>query len=380
MNNLLHASNIESSVLELKEEAKISSLIVSYSDLISLLDSLPYISALLDENRDIVYANEVFHNFLETKTIFSIINNPPGNVLECVHQLQSKKPCGHGPACGMCGMHIAIDESIQTKGKVTKECRISRQVNGREVAVDYQVTASTLLINGVFYTMLTMKDISHEKRRRVLESIFFHDILNKVGSLAGLVDILKNSEDHDNSYDIVNTLDYVSHEIVEEIEAQRLLMNAESGELVVDKQNISTLQVLEEVVEQVQHHSTAEGKEIVLNKDSINFSLTTDLLLLKRVLINMLKNALEASTKGEQVEIGIRKQGNVILFWVHNNAVIEPKVKLQIFHRSFSTKGSNRGLGTYSMKLLGEQYLKGRVFFDSLENEGTTFYLGLPIN
>lgn len=33
--------------------------------------------------------------------------------------------------------------------------------------------------------------------------------------------------------------------------------------------------------------------------------------------------------------------------------------QLQIFQRSFSTKGKGRGLGTYSIKLLTERYLKG---------------------
>ena len=48
--------------------------------------------------------------------------------------------------------------------------------------------------------------------------------------------------------------------------------------------------------------------------------------------------------------------------------------QLQIFQRSFSTKGSGRGVGTYSIKLLGEQYLRGRVGFTSSETDGTAFY------
>jgi sensor histidine kinase regulating citrate/malate metabolism len=46
-----------------------------------------------------------------------------------------------------------------------------------------------------------------------------------------------------------------------------------------------------------------------------------------------------------------------------------------LFRRSFSTKGRGRGIGTYSMKLLGEKYLKGRVWFTSSPNAGTTFFI-----
>lgn len=54
------------------------------------------------------------------------------------------------------------------------------------------------------------------------------------------------------------------------------------------------------------------------------------------------------------------------------------EVQAQVFQRSFSTKGNDRGLGTYSMKLFGENYLKGKVYFQSDADKGTTFFLALP--
>jgi len=54
------------------------------------------------------------------------------------------------------------------------------------------------------------------------------------------------------------------------------------------------------------------------------------------------------------------------------------EIQLQLFKRSFSTKGIGRGIGTYSMKLFGEKYLKGRVGFESTEENGTTFFIEIP--
>ena len=66
------------------------------------------------------------------------------------------------------------------------------------------------------------------------------------------------------------------------------------------------------------------------------------------------------------------------MFAIHNPAVIPEQVQLQVFQRSFSTKGQpGYGIGTYSMKLLGEQYLGGKVAFTSRSPEGTTFTLAL---
>jgi signal transduction histidine kinase len=56
------------------------------------------------------------------------------------------------------------------------------------------------------------------------------------------------------------------------------------------------------------------------------------------------------------------------------------RVQLQVFQRSFTTKGgTGRGLGTHSMKLIGERYLKGKVSFASREPDGTTFTLAVPL-
>jgi signal transduction histidine kinase len=55
-----------------------------------------------------------------------------------------------------------------------------------------------------------------------------------------------------------------------------------------------------------------------------------------------------------------------------------PAVQLQVFNRSFSTKGPGRGLGTYSVKLLSEQYLGAEVDFTSESGHGTRFVVSLP--
>jgi sensor histidine kinase regulating citrate/malate metabolism len=110
-----------------------------------------------------------------------------------------------------------------------------------------------------------------------------------------------------------------------------------------------------------------------------NGVLWTDRRLLFRILGNMLKNGLEAISPGQAVTIGCSERGDDVAFWIHNPGVMPDQVQLQMFQRSFSTKGQpGRGIGTYSMKLLGERYLGGRVEFVSRDPDGTTFTLSLP--
>jgi len=80
------------------------------------------------------------------------------------------------------------------------------------------------------------------------------------------------------------------------------------------------------------------------------------------------------------VTLRAERDGDLILFSVHNPAVMPPDVQKQVFQRSFSTKGgSGRGIGTHSVKLLTEAYLGGLAGFVSQSPEGTLFFITLPV-
>ncbi|MPN18941.1 hypothetical protein SDC9_166306 [bioreactor metagenome] len=93
----------------------------------------------------------------------------------------------------------------------------------------------------------------------------------------------------------------------------------------------------------------------------------------------MLKNALEASAPGDTVTLNASSADDKVVFEVHNKGYIQTNVQLQIFNRFFSTKDNGRGLGTYSTRLLAEKYLHGKVYFTTSEEDGTSFFLELPL-
>ena len=103
--------------------------------------------------------------------------------------------------------------------------------------------------------------------------------------------------------------------------------------------------------------------------------------LVSRVLGNMIINTLEASAEGATVRLATRVKPAYITWEIWNNGFIPADVQKRVFQRHFSTKATfGRGLGTFSMKLFGERYLKGKVSFDSSESDGTTFRFRLPRN
>ena len=239
-----------------------------------------------------------------------------------------------------------------------------------------RVTATLFTIEEERFIMAAVEDISHEKRVAVLQRTFFHDVLNTAGCIQGYANYL--TEDAVTDPEACRRVLGLSDQLIEEIEAQRDLIYAEAGDLKIQYTSVTASQVLEELRCQYLKHPVAAGREITLGS-TCNAPLSTDHRLMLRVLGNMLKNALEATSPAGIVTLDCREDAAAVTFSVSNAEVMPPDVQLQIFQRSFSTKSeAGRGIGTYSMKLLGERYLGGEVDFVSRSPEGTTFRLTLP--
>ena len=102
---------------------------------------------------------------------------------------------------------------------------------------------------------------------------------------------------------------------------------------------------------------------MVIRKMIGQCTVATDKRLLRRVIGNMLKNALEASSLGQVVSLEFVNQGDVLITVI--TVAMFRRFRLQVFQRSFSTKGGKgRGIGTSSIRLLAERYLHATVGSD----------------
>lgn len=344
----------------------------------AMLEGMPDPAIVLDLHRQVVTANRQATALLGRDEDSSLVGLRAGEMVGCVHAAEEAGGCGTAEACRQCGAVLAILETMQTGQTSRKECRISLSGDLDGGALDLCVVTTPLQLGDQRYVVTALRDISAERRRRVLERVFFHDVMNTAGGLQGLAELLADEEDPEVVVEYLADVRRLSSQIVEEIQAQRLLMAAETGELEADLRQVELADLLQDVVAAYRHHPVAEGRRIALAV--AEGELRTDPTLLKRVLGNLLKNALEATPSGGEVSLSVERNGSSICFKVHNPTVMPEAVQRQIFKRSFSTKGgTGRGIGTHSVRLFTERHLGGRVTFVSNEAQGTTFEVKLPV-
>jgi signal transduction histidine kinase len=342
----------------------------------NILDGLPEPVLILNAWRQIVGANRIILQFLEAPDQESILGLRPGEALHCIRARLTAGGCGTTEFCTTCGAVEAILASLQG-AQSAWECRILYEKGEAVEALDLLVWATPLVFNQEQFTMFVVTDIGHEKRRRVLERLFFHDLNNIISGLVGFAELLQEA-DAAESLQFSREILRLTERLISEINAQRELLAAENKELQVNLSRVDSLPFLEEIINNYARHEAAGDRRLRLDPEAAEISLETDRTLLGRVIGNMVKNALEACQAGDTVTLGCRAAAGGVEFWVHNPAFIPRRVQLQVFQRSFSTKAKDRGLGTYSMKLLSETYLQGRVSFTSTPEAGTIFAATYP--
>lgn len=343
--------------------------------LLSILDNIPLIVLILNNNRQIVLANKAAISFATSKGVGDIFGLRLGEMVECVHAFAYPGGCGTSEFCAVCGAVNAVLASQKGKQGV-QDSRITRTDGD---AMDLRVWATPLKVAGESYTFAAIMDTTDEKRRRRLERIFFHDILNSMSAVFGAASILKSAPP-EVKVELEDIILSTTERLIGEINAQKDVTAAEIGELPVNLAPVSALAVLEGLVALYEKTEIAAGKKLVLDPASVDIMFNTNQALVSRVLGNMIKNALEASRSGDAVILKSESMaGNRLRFSVHNPGYMPEEVCLQVFQRSFSTKAGDRGLGTYSMKLLSERYLNGSVSFTTSEKNGTTFFAEYPL-
>lgn len=102
---------------------------------------------------------------------------------------------------------------------------------------------------------------------------------------------------------------------------------------------------------------------------------------INRLFTNLLKNAIEAVGEEEVSKIHITQivENNQIIILIQDNGKgIPSSIKERIFQPNFTTKTSGTGLGLAISRGIVEKH-HGEISFITIENEGTTFKIVLPI-
>jgi signal transduction histidine kinase len=102
---------------------------------------------------------------------------------------------------------------------------------------------------------------------------------------------------------------------------------------------------------------------------------------LNRLFTNLMQNAYEACREKEKCVISLSEEligDRIRVTIIDNGEGIPPHMQSKIFTPNFTTKSSGTGLGLAMSRTIVEQ-AKGKIWFETSVNEGTKFFVELPL-
>ena len=344
----------------------------------ALLLTVDGLLAVLNERRQVLALNERLLLALGVADPASFLGLRLGEAVECLHAHDSPGGCATGEYCRNCGAAVAQVLSLQENRPVVRVCAIDTQRQGVAGHLFFHVRACPLEVDHRRLLLVLLQDISQQQRMATLERAGFHDLNNTLTALLGASEELAETARGDLAQE-AHGVHRLAERVAREIQLQRSLAESRVQDIVPQRTPTPVAGLLDELLAAAARHPAARGRSLAVKGDIPALNLHTDPVLLLRILGNMVINALEATPTGQTVQIAVRPTEAAIEFGVWNPTAIPPDTARRIFQRNFSTKGTvGRGLGTYSMRLLGEQVLGGKVSFATSEAAGTEFRLWLP--
>jgi signal transduction histidine kinase len=344
----------------------------------ALLTTASGLVAVLNEHRQILAVNTAFLDAMGIQDAKAILGLRPGEAVQCVHAHDMEAGCGTGKFCGTCGAAIAIVASLASEKPEERRCLVTVQRSAQPMELCLKVRSCVVKLEERRVVLLFLQDITSCHRWALLERAFFHDISSLIMGISGYADLLAYGDETE-LRDLGVTVSQLTGRLLDEVRLHRMLLHQGLDEYPVTLRDINLEQVAQDMRGLFGSHPVAMGKRLVLPETIPSRPVVTDVSLLFRIIANMLVNAFEATDEGGEVRLWFEQDQGCTSFCVWNKAFIPENVAMRIFQRYYSTKAEmGRGLGTYAIRLLGEQFLGGKVSFTTSITHGTVFRLVLP--
>ena len=237
-------------------------------------------------------------------------------------------------------------------------------------------------------TLLLVQDLTRVRKletvRRDFISNLSHELRTPLASLKALTETLQDGALTDAEaaprflgriHTEVDALTQMAQELLD-------LSKIESGQIELVLRKVDPLAVLKSAADRMRLQAERAGVSLTV-ETATSLKVQADAARLEQVLVNLIHNAVKFTRRGGSVTLSANADGESVVFAVRDSGAGIPSDDLpRIFERFYrvdkSRAGSGTGLGLSIAKHIVEAH-GGRIWAESRESEGSTFYFSIPI-
>jgi two-component system phosphate regulon sensor histidine kinase PhoR len=272
-----------------------------------------------------------------------------------------------------------------------RRCQQTRQLQSEGVEVPTRHQYLQLVVIPDQHSsgsLLLVQDLTRIRRletvRRDFISNLSHELRTPLASLKALTETLQDGalEDPPAARHFIDQIqievDALSQMVTELLELSRI----ESGRLTLDLRPVAPYELLNSASRRMYLQTERAGLQLHIECADDLPKIPMDIQRLEQVLVNLIHNAVKFTRPGGKILLIAEAGVGEVRFAVRDTGIGIPAEDVsRIFERFYrvdkSRAGSGTGLGLSIAKHIVEAH-KGRIWAESIEGQGSTFFFALP--
>lgn len=253
-----------------------------------------------------------------------------------------------------------------------------------------EVHVRQVIIDGKEYFQWILRDITERKAldnmREDLTAMVYHDLrspLSNIITSLELMDSMVSEKKDDNLQIVLNVINRSVERVQRLVNSILDIHRLEANQPITRKEDVILTDLIREVSIIVQPTVENKHQNIEMNIQDKIPVLKLDADMFKRVMINLIENAVKYSPQNGSIMIGGRQDDHNVTIWVQDSGPgIPPESRDAIFNKFIRLQSNimpkGIGLGLAFCKLAVEAH-GGKIWVEGNQGSGSRFMISLPI-
>ena len=224
-----------------------------------------------------------------------------------------------------------------------------------------------------------------ERMREDLTSMIYHDLRSPLANVVSGLDLIKSMVPEEYGVGSVVSIAERSVNRVQRLVSSLLdTSRLQAGQKILNPTPVILQILVSEAVETIKPAAEASNFVVKVSQPEESVTLVADIDMIRRVMINILENALKYSSQGRRIEVSARVEDEMLIFSVKDEgrgiSKEDQKIIFERYMRADLTAKKTKGLGLgLAFSKLAVESHGGEIWVESELGQGSTFSFKIPL-